>query len=89
MQKLEWKPNKKLQSVQEREREMWGYIMEIREYVGQNFVTKQISRKRYSKSNSQTSIKIMKIECTNKWDSEMVSEWDNMKWSECEHWVGL
>lgn len=29
-----------------REREMWGYIMEIREYVGQNFVTKQISRKR-------------------------------------------
>lgn len=66
MQKLEWKPNKKLQSVQEREREMWGYIMEIREYVGQNFVTKQISRKRYSKSNSQTSIKIMKIECTNK-----------------------
>lgn len=66
MQKLEWKPNKKLQSVKEREREMWGYIMEIREYVGQNFVTKQISRKRYSKSNSQTSIKIMKIECTNK-----------------------
>lgn len=40
--------------------------MEIREYVGQNFVTKQIKRKRYSKSNSQTSIKIMKIECTNK-----------------------
>lgn len=30
------------------------------------FVTKQISRKRYSKSNSQTRIKIMKIECTNK-----------------------
>lgn len=40
--------------------------MEIREYVGQNFVTKKISRKRYSKSNSQTRIKIMKIECTNK-----------------------
>lgn len=63
------------------------FITEIRGYVCQNFVTEQISRKMYSEWFSQTGIKIIMIECMNKWDSEMVSERDSMKWSVCDHWV--